>query len=106
MLRFSVNAKSVQESNIFLRKLWSELNLVKPMGWNMYPYKSGTTVTIGTSTLGEISFDYKRRGGIKNISSLGFSAPRTKRQSNVMDCRFIMVHQGQSASCKPMQTAI
>ena len=67
MLRFSVNAKSVQESNIFLRKLWSELNLVKPMGWNMYPYKSGTTVTIGTSTLGEISFDYKRRGCIKNI---------------------------------------
>jgi len=67
MLVFPINATSVQESNIFLRKLWSELNVVKPMGWNMYPNKTGTMVTIGTSTLGEISFDYERRGCIKNL---------------------------------------
>ena len=67
MLVFPINATSVQESNIFLRKLWSELNTVTPMGWNMYPYKAGTKVTIGTSTLGEISFNYKRKGCIKNL---------------------------------------
>ena len=67
MLVFPINATSVQESNLFLRKLWSELNQIKPMGWNMYPYKEGTTVTIGKSNLGEISFDYKKRGCIANL---------------------------------------
>lgn len=67
MLVFSINATSVQESNLFLRKLWSELNQVKTMGWNMYPHRDGTMVTIGTSTLGEISFDYARKGCIKNL---------------------------------------
>ena len=67
MLTFSINMTSVQESNIFLRKLWSELNQIKPMGWDMYPYKEEKRVTIGKSNLGEISFDYKQKGCIKNI---------------------------------------
>ena len=67
MLTFPINMTSVQESNIFLRKLWSELNQIKPMGWDMYPYKEENRVTIGKSNLGEISFDYKQKGCIKKI---------------------------------------
>lgn len=67
MLTFPINTTSVQESNIFLRKLWSELNQIKPLGWQMYPYKHDNTVTIGTSTFGEISYDYTRKGCIKNL---------------------------------------
>ena len=58
MLTFQINATSIQESNLFLRKLWSELNQIHPMGWNMYPYREKNRITIGISTLGEISFDY------------------------------------------------
>lgn len=67
MLVFPINAESIYESNIFLRKLCCELNQVKPMGWHMYPYNKDNKVTIGASTLGEISFDYRRRGCIKNL---------------------------------------
>lgn len=67
MLKYTINAKSTQESNIFLRKLWSELNDIRPMGWNMYPGKTGNHITIGRSNLGEISFDYGRKGCIKNL---------------------------------------
>lgn len=67
MLTFQINATSIQESNLFLRKLWSELNQIHPMGWNMYPYRDGNKITIGTSTLGEISFDYKQRGCINKL---------------------------------------
>ena len=67
MLTFPINTTSVQESNIFLRKLWSELNQIKPLGWQMYPYKHDNTVTIGRSTFGEISYDYTRKGCIKNL---------------------------------------
>lgn len=67
MLVFPINAASVQESNIFLRKLWSELNQVKPMGWNMFPHRVENMVTIGISTLGKISFDYTHKGCIRNL---------------------------------------
>lgn len=67
MLVFSINSASIQESNIFLRKLWAELNQIKTLGWYMYPYKKGNLITIGTSTLGEISYDYAQKGCIKNL---------------------------------------
>lgn len=67
MLTFPLNITSVQESNIFLRKLWSEFNDIRPMGWEMFPYKCENRVIIGISTLGEVSYDYKKRGCIKNL---------------------------------------
>lgn len=67
MLKYPVNINSVQASNIFLRKLWSELNDIRPMGWELIPNKHGNTVYIGISTLGEISFDYSKKGCVKNI---------------------------------------
>ena len=67
MLKFTINACSPQDSNIFLRKLWCELNDIRPMGWNMYPYKAKNHITIGHSNFGEISFDYARKGCIKNL---------------------------------------
>ena len=67
MLQYTINANTPQESNIFLRKLWCELNNIRPMGWNMYPYKDKNHITIGHSNLGEISFDYSRRGCLKNL---------------------------------------
>lgn len=67
MLEYQINVNSLQESNIFLRKLWSELNDIRPMGWNMYPYKDKNHITIGCSNFGEIAFDYTRKGCIKKL---------------------------------------
>lgn len=67
MLKYPVNITTVQESNIFLRKLWAELNNIRPMGWQLFPDKHDNTVYIGISTLGEISFDYSQKGCIRNL---------------------------------------
>ncbi len=67
MLKFAINASSPQNSNVFLRKLWCELNDIRPMGWNMYPHKDKNHITIGCSNFGEISFDYTHKGCIKNL---------------------------------------
>lgn len=67
MLKYPINYNTVQESNIFLRKLWAELNDIKPMGWQLFPNKHGNTVYLGISTLGEISFDYSKKGCVKTL---------------------------------------
>lgn len=67
MLTFHIDSASIQESNIFLRKLWSEFNEITPMGWNLCSYKENNKVFIGVSAVGEISYDYTRRGCIKNL---------------------------------------
>lgn len=86
MLEFLINANSTQESNIFLRKLWCELNEIAPMGWNMYPYRDQNHITIGCSGFGEISFDYARKGCIKKlyIDNSNHSAAITQAVQNAL----------------------
>ncbi len=67
MVEFLVNTKNVKESNIFLRKLWCELNEIRENGWYYSPYKEKNRIYIGNSNFGEISFDYSKIGCIKNI---------------------------------------
>lgn len=67
MLEFAINAESVDESNLFLRKLWCELGSICPMAWQYQPTKSGNRISIGYSTLGEVAFDYKVSGRIRNL---------------------------------------
>lgn len=67
MIKFLVDAKSVNESNIFLRKLWCELNEIREIGWQYIPYREQNHVHIGISNFGEIYFDYSQTGCIKNI---------------------------------------
>lgn len=66
-LSFSISSKNVHESNLFLRKLWSELNKYKSNGWNCYSYRHNNVIEIGSSNYGDISFDYKVKGCINNI---------------------------------------
>ena len=67
MLSFAINTNSVEESNLFLRKLWCELNEICENAWEVYPSNQQQHITIGRSNIGEISFDYKRKGCIKNL---------------------------------------
>lgn len=69
MIKEYIGTKSLEDSNLFLRKLWCELNNIDTLGWQYDPYKiPGTRVIhIGYSTFGEIKFDYKIKGCIKNI---------------------------------------
>lgn len=67
MLSFNINAKSVQESNLFLRKLWCELDKIHKNGWSLQPSRKGCCIYIGRNNVGEISFDYARKGCIKNL---------------------------------------
>ncbi|MGN9098701.1 hypothetical protein [Flintibacter porci] len=67
MLSFAINTNSVEESNLFLRKLWCELNEICENAWLVCPFNQKQRITIGRSNIGEISFDYRRKGCIKNL---------------------------------------
>ncbi|MBE6648134.1 MAG: hypothetical protein E7614_01280 [Ruminococcaceae bacterium] len=67
MLEFEINATNVKESNIFLRKLWCELNAVQENGWFYSPFKNGNKIHIGFCNFGEVSFDYKVKGCINKL---------------------------------------
>lgn len=67
MLSFDINAKSVEESNLFLRKLWCELNEINKNGWLLQPSKQEQRITIGINNIGKISFDYRKKGCIKKL---------------------------------------
>ena len=67
MLEFEINTTDVTESNIFLRKLWCELNSVQKNGWLYSPFKNGNKIHIGFCNLGEVSFDYKVKGCINKL---------------------------------------
>lgn len=67
MLKFEINTRSVDESNLFLRKLWCELNEIRKIGWEYCPWREGNIINIGISTFGLINFDYNVKGCIKNL---------------------------------------
>ena len=72
-LSFSISSKNVHESNLFLRKLWSELNKYKSNGWNYRSYRHNNVIEIGSSNYGDVSFDYKEKGCINNIYFKNFA---------------------------------
>lgn len=61
----NISLKSVQDSNLFLRKLWSELGNCN--GRNFCPSRDANRIYIGFCNYGIVSFDYKKRGCINNI---------------------------------------
>lgn len=67
MVELYIGTKSVEESNLFFRKLWSELDSISPNGWCYYPFRSNRKITIGSCNLGEVSFTYKTKGSIENL---------------------------------------
>lgn len=67
MLEFQINTNSVKDSNIFLRKLWCELNNIRKNGWQYMPYRYDNRISIGFCNFGEVSFDYKEKGCINKI---------------------------------------
>lgn len=67
MLSFDINMESIEESNLFLRKLWCELNEIHENSWLLQPLKQGRHISIGYNNVGKISFDYKIKGCIKNL---------------------------------------
>jgi hypothetical protein len=62
-----IGTESIEESNRFLRKLWSELDLVRKNGWNYQPHRKGRRITIGWNNFGLVEFDYIQKGTINNI---------------------------------------
>lgn len=55
-----IGTTSIEDSNRFLRKLWSELDLIRNNAWNYQPYRQGRKITIGWNNFGLIEFDYKK----------------------------------------------
>lgn len=66
---FNVNAQSIEESNLFLRKLYELLSGYGNLGWlfDSYREKGSTRIHIGTINAGEVSIDYEEKGALKNI---------------------------------------
>ncbi len=67
MLEFQINTNNIKESNIFLRKLWCELNNIRKNGWQYMPYRRNNRIYIGFCNFGEVSFDYKEKGCINKL---------------------------------------
>lgn len=68
-MKFEVNCNSVEESNIYLRKLWYVFNEITTMGTYFYNEKDveNNIVTIGDTNIGTVRFTYKKKGCIKDI---------------------------------------
>lgn len=66
-MEFLIKSGSVEESNLFLRKLWSELNTISKNGWHFIPHKERNTIHIGFSNFGAVSFDYIKKGCINKL---------------------------------------
>ncbi|MDY4787991.1 MAG: hypothetical protein SO253_01575 [Bacilli bacterium] len=60
-----ISCNSICDSNLFLRKLWSELE--EGNGWNLLVYGKNQKIFLGSSNYGMVSFDYEKRGCINNI---------------------------------------
>lgn len=69
----TVNTTNSEETDLYLRKLWSEFRSeFDNYAWNYWGYRHGNTYLLGYLSLGlkeniEISYSYKTRGTIKNI---------------------------------------
>lgn len=61
----NISLENIHDSNLFLRKLWSELE--NGNSWNFCPFRDENELFIGFSKYGKVSFDYKKRGCINNI---------------------------------------
>lgn len=61
--------KNIEESNLFLRKLWSEFDKIESNGWVYQPdrEKGSNAIFIGFSGLGKVMFIYQKKGCIYEI---------------------------------------
>lgn len=66
-IKETVSFISVKDSNLFLRKLWSELDKIRDNGWLFSPFRKENKITIGKCNFGAVSFDYNVKGCIENI---------------------------------------
>lgn len=66
----SVTSKSVQESNLILRKLFEELRENAPLGWQFMPERAGNDIFIGFCNYGQMYLHYKQKGKIDRITFL------------------------------------
>ena len=66
-IKINVSTKSVQDSNLFLRKFYDELSKKMKIGWNYQPSRTGKLIYVGMSGFGSMWFDYKVKGKINNI---------------------------------------
>lgn len=68
-IREQIKAKNIEASNLFLRKLWSELQMIRENGWFYQPFRrpGENRVYIGRCNFGDVSFDYKNKGCIENM---------------------------------------
>ena len=67
IMEFLIKCGSVEASNLFLRKLWSELNTISKNGWQFIPHREKNTIHIGFSNFGAVSFDYIKKGCINKL---------------------------------------
>lgn len=69
MIKEIVNMKNIEESNLFLRKLWSEFDKIESNGWVYQPdrEKGSNVIFIGFSGLGKVMFTYQKKGCIYEI---------------------------------------
>lgn len=69
LIKEIVNMKNVEESNLFLRKLWSEFDKIESNGWVYQPEreKGSNEIFIGFSGLGKVMFTYQKKGCIYEI---------------------------------------
>lgn len=69
ILAEKIGTKTVEESNAFLRKLWSELSKTKDNGWFYGPYTDTKKhlIHIGSNNWGRMYFSYKERGSIEML---------------------------------------
>jgi len=58
MINKHIGTTNIEDSNLFLRKLWCELDKIEKNGWNYCPYTQNNTVFIDINNIGEIKFDY------------------------------------------------
>lgn len=58
---------NVKESNLFLRKLYSELSKYDKLAWNYFGVREKQKICLGICNLGEVWIDYKVKGLIDSI---------------------------------------
>ena len=68
-IREQIKAKNIEASNLFLRKLWSELQMIRENGWFYQPFRKPgeNRVYIGRCNFGDVSFDYKNKAIVAGI---------------------------------------
>jgi|GEM_PF-1715584 len=66
-IKVNVSAKSLEESNLILRKFYDEINKTIQVGWQFMNVRTGNTIEVGDCNFGTMWFDYKQSGLINNI---------------------------------------